>query len=479
MRALVPARASTQTWMLLTFALFVGTAVLAVALYVAFSLRDHTGDALDETLRQEAARVARVFERAPSDAELRRLVDVASSLHGLHSIVYEADGSVAAQSRGAAPTMTPNQVREAGGVASRDAGPARFFYVAQPMEAGRTLLLAQQTPRLYRLVENLLVVLLVAMLAAFVMALLGAWVAAQQVTRPLRRIRDLARRIARGDYAEKIAIDSRAAEFHEVAHSLNQMSGSFRTKIDELESLARLQSEFIGNVSHEVRNPIFAVGGYLEALGSSNLRDEQRKRYSDKGLAALSRLQNLFNDLIEIARLEYREDLLRTTVFDLRELVDEVREMLQPKADEKGLALEMANPPLLVRADRNRMRQVIVNLVENAIAYSDEGTVRCRIRRHGEKVRVEVVDNGRGIPEEHQDRIFERFYRVDPDRSRKSGGTGLGLSIVKQILQAHGEAIRLDSTLGRGTRFSFELPYAGDEAPSPPSPDIRSVQAAA
>jgi signal transduction histidine kinase len=464
--------------MLLTFALFVGTAVLAVALYVAFSLRAHTGDALDATLREEAQRVARVFDRAPTQSELLRLVNVASSLHGLYSVVYESDGSVAAQSRGAAPTVTPDQVREAGGILSREADRTRFFYVVQPMEGGRTLLLAQRTPRLYQLVENLLAVLLVSMVLAFVMALLGAWVAAQQVTRPLRRIRDLARQIARGDYAEKIAIESRAAEFHEVAHSLNQMSGSFRTKIDELESLTRLQSEFIGNVSHEVRNPIFAVGGYLEALGSPALRDEQRKKYSDKGLAALNRLQNLFNDLIEIARLEYREDLIRPKVFDLRELVDEVREMLKPRADEKGLALEMANPPLLVRADRNRMRQVVVNLVENAIAYSDEGTVRCRIRRHGDKVRVEVVDNGRGIPEEHQDRIFERFYRVDPDRSRKSGGTGLGLSIVKQILQAHGETIRLDSTLGRGTRFSFDLPYAGDEALSPPDPDIRSAPSA-
>ena len=148
--------------------------------------------------------------------------------------------------------------------------------------------------------------------------------------------------------------------------------------------------------------------------------------------------------------------------------------MLQPKADEKGLGLEMNNPPLFVTADRNRMRQVIVNLVENAIAYSDEGTVRCRIRRHGDKVRVEVVDNGRGIPEEHQSRIFERFYRVDPDRSRKSGGTGLGLSIVKQIMSAHGEPIRLDSTYGSGTRFSFDLPFALDGALETPDPDPRA-----
>ena len=108
--------------------------------------------------------------------------------------------------------------------------------------------------------------------------------------------------------------------------------------------------------------------------------------------------------------------------------------MLRPKADEKGLNLNVANPPMMrVRADRNRIRQVFVNLIENAIAYSDEGTVRCRFRRRLDKIRIEVVDTGRGIGEDHLGRIFERFYRVDPNRSRKSGGTGLGLSIVSLL----------------------------------------------
>jgi signal transduction histidine kinase len=113
-----------------------------------------------------------------------------------------------------------------------------------------------------------------------------------------------------------------------------------------------------------------------------------------------------------------------------------------------------------VLADRNRIRQVLTNLIDNAIAYSDEGSVRCRMRRHLDKARKEVDDTGRGIPEEHIGRIFERFYRVDAARSRKMGGTGLGLSIVKQILQAHGETVHVESTKGRGTRFWFELPLA-------------------
>ena len=238
------------------------------------------------------------------------------------------------------------------------------------------------------------------------------------------------------------------------------MAGRFRSDIQELQRMQRVQNEFIGNVSHEVKNPIFAVFGYLEALGSDSLSTEQRKKYAGKGLANLQRLNTLFSDLIEIAKLEYREDLVRPTSWSAQSLIEEVGEMLDPKAEAKGLELSYDNDALEVFADRNRIRQVLVNLIDNAIAYSDEGSVRCRMRRHLDKARIEVVDTGRGIPPDHVDRIFERFYRVDTARSRKEGGTGLGLAIVKQILEAHGETIHVESTKGRGTRFWFELPLA-------------------
>ena len=196
-------------------------------------------------------------------------------------------------------------------------------------------------------------------------------------------------------------------------------------------------------------------------MGSDTLPTAQRKRYAQKGLANLQRLNRLFSDLIEIARLEYREDLLRATEFDMQDLIAEVGEMLEPKAEAQGLEFSYDNDPLLVQADRNRIRQVLTNLMDNAIAYSGEGSVRCRMRRHLDKARIEVADTGRGIPEDHLDRIFDRFYRVDTARSRKEGGTGLGLAIVKQILEAHGETIHVESTKGRGTRFWFELPLAG------------------
>jgi signal transduction histidine kinase len=457
--------------MVLTFALFVGVAVVAVGLYVMLVLRGEMRTAMHQTLRTEAERVAAQLEREP-DAEGRaRVVDNLSRLTDFRVAVSTADTTFRSPALSADTSLFDRaSIRERTEPAVRYAqrmgeGRERLFYAALYRPPDLIVTVSRPAPPLYSLAERSQLVLILGMGLALLLALLGSWIAAYQVTTPLKTISDTARRVAEGRLAGKIRIDSRAAEFQDLAESLNRASDTFREKIEELERLTRLQSEFIGNVSHEVRNPIFAISGYLEALGTPRLGDDQRKRYAEKALTNLERLQNLFNDLIDIARLEYREDLIDRQVFDLKELVNEVGEMLRPKAEKKDLNLQIDIPRLRVRADRSRIRQVLVNLIDNAIAYTDDGSVRCRIHRRLDKVRIEVVDTGKGIDEDHLERIFERFYRVDTDRSRESGGTGLGLSIVKQILQAHGEQINVESTKGRGTRFWFELPFAEETEP--------------
>jgi len=464
-----PSRASTQTWMVLTFALFVGSAVVVVGLYMVLVLRGETEQAVRTMLHDQAEQIAVQVERESTLTGRAKVVRDISRLTRLQISVATPDtviGDTAPSYLQAGALLDRANVDRADReqfvyeqYADLREG-ASFHMALYRPTSGLIVRVSQPEPALYSLVQRMQVVLIVGMVMALVLALVGSWVAAYQVVTPLKTIRESARTVvSEGQFEGRIRVDSRAAEFQDVADSLNRASASFREKINELERLTRLQSEFIGNVSHEVRNPIFAISGYLEALGSPTLGDEQRKRYAEKGLTNLQRLSNLFDDLIEIARLEYREDLIKRKVFSLRELVDEVVDMLRPKAAEKGLTLDIDNPEVYVDADRSRIRQVLVNLIDNAIAYTDEGTVRCRIRRRIDKVRIEVVDTGRGIDEAHLKRIFERFYRVDPDRSRESGGTGLGLSIVKQILSAHGEQIHVESTKGRGTRFWFELPY--------------------
>jgi signal transduction histidine kinase len=458
--------------MLLTFSLFVGLAVIAVGAYVAFVLQTEIREATHHTLAQQAERIAVQIEQAEAERRgdvvrsISRVTDLRVSVMRGDTLLLDVHGG---RTVGAGDWGLPAELF--------DAVDGRPRFAERTMASGRTMVyvalfrprsellisIGQPEPPLFALVRRLQVVLIVGMLMALILALLGSWVAAHQVTTPLEAVSASARRVSEGEFEQKIRVDTRASEFHDLARSINRMSDRFREKIDELQRLTNLQNEFIGNVSHEVRNPIFAVSGYLEALGSPSLTPAMRDRYAEKGLANLQRLNNLFNDLIEIAQLEYREDLLRPSIFELQGLIEEIAETLRPKAEERGLHLELENPPILVFADRNRIRQVLVNLIDNAIAYTDEGSVRVRYRRRLDKVRVEVVDTGRGIGEEHLDRVFERFYRVDPDRSRKGGGTGLGLSIVRQILHAHGEPIRVESTVNRGTRFWFELPYAEDD----------------
>jgi len=468
--SILPDRASTQTWMVLTFALFVGLAVAGVALYVLLVLRGEMRTAMQQTLHDQAERIATQVERVPDPAQRTDLVENLASLTDLRVALATPDTTIRASTfPPPADTLLDRSAR-----ASLDESTSQFaryegddgnqvFALALYRPASDLIVrVVQPATPLYHLVQRSQVVLILGMVLALLLALLGSFVAGYQVTRPLQRIRETARRVADGDFAGRIRIDSRAAEFQDLAESLNRAGAAIREKIEELERLTQLQSEFIGNVSHEVRNPIFSLSGYLEVLGTPDLDDAQRKRYAEKALTNLDRLQNLFNDLIDIAQLEYREDLIDRSPFDLKELVDEVADMLRPKAEKKDLDLQADVPRFFVNADRARIRQVLVNLIENAIAYTNRGSVRCRVQRRAEKVRIQVVDTGQGIDEKHLDRIFDRFYRVDDDRSRDSGGTGLGLSIVSQIIQAHGEDIHVESTKGRGTRFWFELPYVSE-----------------
>ncbi len=467
-----PKRARTQTWMFLTFALFVGAAVFGVGLYAGLVLKGQFENATKRMLRDQGVRLVAALVDAPSEADAWFAMDQASRLLDMRIIVMR-DDTLLFDVRG---EPFKHNIQLPPDIEGMPVLPGRLDFQEHRTEDGTTVLIGAMTPPdspyslrlivpeppLYALVNQMMIALIGGMIATFILTLFGSWVASREVTKPLEAINKSASSINEGKFDQKIYVDSRAAEFQDLAKNLNRMSDRFRGKIEDLQNLARLQGEFIGNVSHEVRNPIFAVSGYLEALSSPNLSPDQQKRYAQKGLANLERLSNLFNDLIEIARLEYREDLIKPAVFDLQELGLEVAEMLRPKAISKELELEVVNAPQSVLADRDRVRQVLVNLIENAIVYTDAGHVRFRFRRRGQKVRLEVVDTGRGIPEEHLERIFERFYRVDPDRSRKSGGTGLGLSIVKQILLAHDEQIHVESTPGRGTRFWFDLPYAGE-----------------
>lgn len=236
------------------------------------------------------------------------------------------------------------------------------------------------------------------------------------------------------------------------------------TEIEDLKKLEHYRREFLGNVSHELKTPIFNIQGYISTLLDGGLEDETINRnYLQRTEKSVERMINIIDDLEAISRLESGEMILEKDNFDIVELSREVIEASEMKAKERKIRIYFKEgyKPLKVHADKDRIRQVITNLLVNSVKYGkDGGETEIRFYDLDDNILVEISDNGIGIAKEHLPRLFERFYRVDKGRSREQGGTGLGLAIVKHILEAHGQNINVRSAEGVGSTFSFTLPKA-------------------
>ena len=237
-------------------------------------------------------------------------------------------------------------------------------------------------------------------------------------------------------------------------------------KIDELQEMADYRREFLGNVSHELKTPIFNIQGYILTLLDGGLKDKTiNKKFLEKSAKSVDRMIAVVQDLEEITKFESGVMNLEETVFNINELCREVTEFLEVKADKNNTQIiikEPENSRINVIADKMRIKQVLINLVDNAINYGrmENGQIIISFYDFHDNVLVEVSDNGIGISEENLPRIFERFYRVDKSRSREKGGTGLGLAIVKHIIEAHRQSITVRSKPDKGTTFSFTLKKA-------------------
>lgn len=233
-------------------------------------------------------------------------------------------------------------------------------------------------------------------------------------------------------------------------------------EIAELKKLELFRQEFLGNVSHELKTPIFNIQGYIHTLLDGGLEDDQvNVHYLQRAAKSAERLCLIVDDLEEISKLETGELILENRIFDLHDLVNEVFESQELQARERNITLgfkERSLRPAFVLADKERIRQVFVNLIVNSIKYGKPGgSTLVGFYDMDESILTEITDTGIGIDPEHLPRLFERFYRVDKSRSRDQGGTGLGLSIVKHILEAHKQTINVRSSAGIGTTFSFTL----------------------
>lgn len=473
-----PARAPTRTWMFLTFALFVGLASGGVAFYLTLNLSDRICKAAHKSHLVDTEHLATLISSTgdltskipsewvdglgPTAAAILQFDDLHIFI-GHNDSLYWKNTSL---EDAAILDLFPHTSAEEPFFDVITIGDGQRIKIGAIRRDEFVIGLVRPVSALYILAAGMRNRMIAGIGFALFMAMIGAWVASNQVVKPLRAITKTARRIVAGEYGTPIRVSSRAAEFQDLGHNLEYMSRIYTKKIHELEDVTKLQREFIGNMSHEVRNPIFAIAGFLEALGSPKLSEKHRRRYSAKGLQNLKRLNNLFGSLIDIAKLENRDQPLNISRFNLSTLSLDAKEILGYQAQKKDLRLELDEQDIWAQADEDQIRQVFLNLIHNAIRYSTSGTVRCRFRKRLDKVCVEVIDNGQGIPENHLNLIFKRFHRVDRSRARRGGGAGLGLAIVKKILEEHGESIHVESTVGQGSRFWFELPLSPEEPES-------------
>lgn len=235
-----------------------------------------------------------------------------------------------------------------------------------------------------------------------------------------------------------------------------------RTEIETLKKEGIYRKEFVGNVAHELKTPLFSVQGYISNLLDGAMDDKELlKKYLKRAEKSVDRLTFIIKDLDLITQLESSTLKLKVTSFDIIKLTEEIIEDLEISASKRNIKIifnKNYDKQILVEADKNRIEQVITNLVSNSINYgSEKGTTEISFESNVEKIIVKVNDNGEGITEENMPRLFQRFFRVDVSRSRSQGGSGLGLAIVKHIIDAHNENIYVQSTVGVGSEFSFTL----------------------
>ncbi len=233
-------------------------------------------------------------------------------------------------------------------------------------------------------------------------------------------------------------------------------------EIEHLTKLENYRKEYLGNVSHELKTPIFNIQGYVSTLIDGGLYDESiNLEYLKRADKSVDRMINIIDDLETISQLETGALVLDTEKFDVVALAKDVLEQLELTASKRNIKLvldEESKKSIKVIADKFRIRQVLVNLITNSIKYGkDNGLTKLKLKIFDETAIIEVSDNGIGIEEKHLPRLFERFYRIDKGRSREQGGTGLGLSIVKHIIEAHDQHITVTSSSGNGTTFTFTL----------------------
>ncbi len=270
-----------------------------------------------------------------------------------------------------------------------------------------------------------------------------------------------------------------ADPINDVELEVKEWARQKKTEIDELRRQEKFRRDFLSNISHEFKTPLFAIQGYIDAVKDDGFEDtDMAHQFLEKASKNVDRLSYLIKDLDEISKLETGEMPINYTKFKINDLIKEVFESMELKAAEHHIRLvfkEKYDEPIVVYADREKISQVMINLIDNSFKYGkQDGSTSISVFELHDQVLVEVTDDGIGIEEKYLPRLFERFFRTDTSRSRQIGGSGLGLAIVKHIIEAHDQTINVRSTDGLGSTFGFTLQKAKQTLPFPVIPVLKS-----
>jgi signal transduction histidine kinase len=313
-------------------------------------------------------------------------------------------------------------------------------------------------------------------IGAVAFSLLAALIVFNLLTRRLRLLAAEMDAFRAGGFTQPkrfASANPRGDEIDRLGAAFQEMSERIAAQLNELEHNDEQRRELLANVSHDLRTPLASMQGYLETLllKHGTLSPEEERNYLEVAAKHSERLGKLVRDLFELTKLEAHEVRLQEEVFPLTELVQDVVQKFQLPAERRGLRLEhhFDGTVPAVRADIGLIERVLENLIENAMRHTlSGGAVRVELEPLGDRIGLRVRDTGQGIPREELSNIFERYYRVDRGEFGSAGSTGLGLAITRRIVELHGGQVRVESTLGEGTTFSFDLPAAQGGAAAPP-----------
>jgi signal transduction histidine kinase len=290
-------------------------------------------------------------------------------------------------------------------------------------------------------------------LVAIAVAFLMTFFLSRRILAPIQALTLTANRLGKGDFSQRVQVKGKD-EVSELGRTFNAMASN-------LEQAEQLRRNMVADVAHELRTPLSNLQGYLEAISDGVVKPDADTIHSLNEDAAL--LSRLVNDLQELSLAEAGELRLHRQTDDIARLINQTTAAMQARATAKGLSLslDLADGLPAVNIDSQRVSQVMRNLLENAVAHTSKGdAITVTARQHDQWLEVTVTDTGEGIPAEDLAKIFERFYRVDKSRTRATGGSGLGLTIARRLVEAHGGHIRVESELGKGSRFTFTLPVS-------------------